>query len=307
MAKSGMPLLNALKAFDAVVRLGSINKASLELSIAPSAVTQHIRNLEDFLGGDLFARSANSITINQRGTDFAQSIKQAFDLIGRATDATRVDLAATPIRLSCMPSLADQVISEPLARIYREYPDIKIRCDFSPDLASFDADTADIAVRYGPGDYPGAEAELLHVEEIAPVCSGATAGAIRTVADLGTYSRIDSSESSHDGSCLWSYWAREAGEPELAEQFKPRAPWVLQSSNFSKETILRAPLIALLEKRIVRDDLAKGTLVAPVGKWVPAPSGYHLVTPKRRSLSPEAKRLKALIKVSVLNHFREAR
>lgn len=303
-ANLGLPPLNALKAFDAVTRLGSINKASAELGIAPSSVTQHIRNLEDFLGGDLFARTANSIELNDRGKTYARDVQSAFDLIQRSTGAVGQQTRAHPIRISCVPTLAGPVMAEPVARLHKEFPNVEIRMEFSPDLAEFDADTIDIAVRYGSGTYPGAICELLHVSQIAPVCSPETAATLHNPADLGRILRAQSVESAPDGSCLWAYWAKQAGQTDLLKPFETGAPFVLQSSEFSVALLQRMSIVAVLEHAVARAHLASGALVAPVDIWVPAPFGYHLVTPKRRSLQPAAKRLKSLIKRSVIAHFK---
>jgi DNA-binding transcriptional LysR family regulator len=47
-----------LKVFEAVARLGSMNRAALELNTVQSNVTGRIRVLEDELGTSLFERHA---------------------------------------------------------------------------------------------------------------------------------------------------------------------------------------------------------------------------------------------------------
>ena len=116
------PPLNALKVFDAVVRLGSMNKAANELGIAPSSVTQHIRNLEDHVGGDLFDRSANAISLNVRGRAYSKGILDAFDTIHQATGAISQEISNAPLRISCVPTLAGPWLAEQLAIIEREFP-----------------------------------------------------------------------------------------------------------------------------------------------------------------------------------------
>jgi LysR family glycine cleavage system transcriptional activator len=41
--------MNALRAFEAVSRLGSVSKAAEELCVSQGAVSQQLRNLEDHL------------------------------------------------------------------------------------------------------------------------------------------------------------------------------------------------------------------------------------------------------------------
>jgi len=49
-----LPSLMALRAFEAGARLGSFTLAAEELLLTQSAISRHVRNLEDFLGVMLF-------------------------------------------------------------------------------------------------------------------------------------------------------------------------------------------------------------------------------------------------------------
>src|SRR5262249_58939709 len=65
-----LPPLNALKAFEASARLGSFVLAAAELNVTPSAVSQHIKKLEDFYGRQLFIRRNNQLLL----TDIARTM-----------------------------------------------------------------------------------------------------------------------------------------------------------------------------------------------------------------------------------------
>jgi DNA-binding transcriptional LysR family regulator len=54
-----------LKAVDAVARLGSMNKAAIELNTVQSNVSSRIRSLEEELGVSLFHRSAKGVQLNR--------------------------------------------------------------------------------------------------------------------------------------------------------------------------------------------------------------------------------------------------
>lgn len=299
----GIPPLNALKAFDAVVRLGSMNKAAIELGIAASSVTQHIRNLEDFVGGDLFERSANAISLNERGKTYSKQILDAFDAIHQATDAIAQEISDAPVRISCVPTLAGQWLAEQLAIVECEYPGQKRRCEFSPILAYFAADELDLAIRYGSGDYPGATSERLYTDVLAPVCTPKVASKLSDPDDLGECLRLDSVESAPSGISIWRYWANLAGGDALEKRVAAQSQWVLQSSAFSLEVLQQVPSVAILERALVRKHLDDGLLVAQFDMWVAAPYGYHIVTSNRRSLQPAARRLRLLLKQSIRDHF----
>ena len=51
-----MPMLPALRAFEAVARLGSVRAAAAELHVTPAAVSQQVKALEADLGRPLTRR-----------------------------------------------------------------------------------------------------------------------------------------------------------------------------------------------------------------------------------------------------------
>ena len=64
-----LPPLTALRAFDAAARHMSFAKAADELNVTPGAISQHIRQLEDYAGTPLFKRTGRSVLL----TDAAQA------------------------------------------------------------------------------------------------------------------------------------------------------------------------------------------------------------------------------------------
>ena len=62
-----LPPMNALRAFEAVPRLGSVSKAAEELCVSQGAVSQQLRNLEDHLGREMFIRTPKSFKLSEDG------------------------------------------------------------------------------------------------------------------------------------------------------------------------------------------------------------------------------------------------
>ena len=52
-----LPPLNALRAFDALARCGSLRAAAIELGVVPGAVRQQLASLEEHFGFALLDRS----------------------------------------------------------------------------------------------------------------------------------------------------------------------------------------------------------------------------------------------------------
>jgi LysR family transcriptional regulator, glycine cleavage system transcriptional activator len=69
--------LNALRAFEAAARHLSFVAAADELNVTPSAISQQIRALEEYLDVPLFVRSKVGVTLTPqaRATDCSDSRK----------------------------------------------------------------------------------------------------------------------------------------------------------------------------------------------------------------------------------------
>ena len=81
-----LPPLNALRAFETVARHGGLSRAAEELGVTPTAVSRHIKNLEDALGVPLFNREPGVLELTSRGRSYARTLTRSFDLMLDATN-----------------------------------------------------------------------------------------------------------------------------------------------------------------------------------------------------------------------------
>lgn len=113
--KNMTPSLPALRAFDAAARQGSFRAAAETLSVTPTAISHHIRGLEDQLGVSLFTRVGREVVLTEDGKRLAEATTQAFGTLDDAVRALRrssrrvVRLAAGPIFTArwLMPRISD--------------------------------------------------------------------------------------------------------------------------------------------------------------------------------------------------------
>ncbi|MGQ3032301.1 MAG: LysR family transcriptional regulator, partial [Ferrovibrionaceae bacterium] len=76
-----------LKIFEAVARLGAMNRAAAELNTVQSNVTARIRALEDGLGTTLFERHSRGVSLTaagQRLLPYAHQVRQLLNEAHRA-------------------------------------------------------------------------------------------------------------------------------------------------------------------------------------------------------------------------------
>ena len=62
-----LPSLNALKAFEAAGRLESFTDAAAELFVTHAAISRHVRDLEEWLGTELFIRTGRGVQLTDAG------------------------------------------------------------------------------------------------------------------------------------------------------------------------------------------------------------------------------------------------
>jgi LysR family glycine cleavage system transcriptional activator len=94
-----LPSLNGLRAFEAAARHMSFKHAADELCVTAGAVSQHVKALETALGVKLFRRSARAIALTTEGRQYLPSIRTAFEVIAKATEATAPGLRGRKLRL----------------------------------------------------------------------------------------------------------------------------------------------------------------------------------------------------------------
>lgn len=121
-----LPPLNALAAFEAVVRLGSVSRAAAAMGVAQPAVSRHVRALEDRLGVALVERGPNRLRPTEAGRALADAAGAGFDRIEAAAARLREEAAAT-VRLGCSMGVAHHWLLPRLPSLRRAAPDVTDR------------------------------------------------------------------------------------------------------------------------------------------------------------------------------------
>jgi LysR family glycine cleavage system transcriptional activator len=250
-----LPPLSALRAFEAVARLGSVRKAAAELQVDHSAVSRHVRNLEAFLGVRLLDSDSRGSVPTPEGRRYQEQAALAFDVIAQATEALRPARTRGELRIWCVPGLAVRWLMPRLKDLERLLPDREIvlrPTDQAPDLARGEAD---VEIRFNPRPGPGIRLEELAAPRFFPVASPAfLAGrpAVRTVADLAALPLVH--EESRE---QWRTWLGLAGLDPVPPLDGPR----LWYANVAIEAALMGQGVALVNRAQVGPELADGRLV----------------------------------------------
>ena len=285
-----MPPLQALRAFEAVGRLMSFRRAGEELLITQSAVSHHIKQLEDMLGVRLFVRKAKSIALTPEGASYLERTVEAFRIIADATSEIRRHTERQRVRVSVLPSFGANWLVSRLANFMLQHPAIEVELEPTLRLADFASDEVDLAIRFGTGRWEGVRSEWLMNEELSPVVSPALFGdgsRFGEPADLLRHTLLES----------WNPvdWALWLGEVNV----DVRRARVLQLTDYN--IVLQAALngqgVAIGRMHMVRDHLAAGRLLQPFPQIVQSEKiAYWLVMPQSRRLSAAAETFASWLK-----------
>jgi LysR family glycine cleavage system transcriptional activator len=143
VVRNVLPPLNAVKAFEAVARLGSLTQAAAELNVTPSAVSQQIRLLEEHIGKKLFVIDKRGLSLTAISKQAFPQVSEAIGLIGAAflPEAPR----ASRVAISTLPALASGWLNAKLSVFMAANDTLDMFIDCSPRLVDFTTESFDMA------------------------------------------------------------------------------------------------------------------------------------------------------------------
>jgi molybdate transport repressor ModE-like protein len=119
--------LRQLQYFAAIAEEGSITRASQNLSISQSAVTEAIKELEADLGIPLLERHRRGFNVTQKGHQFLRHTNTILSAVSGARQSFQEEQdAAGELNIGVTPVVAAYVLPDILARYRRAFPRIEI-------------------------------------------------------------------------------------------------------------------------------------------------------------------------------------
>ena len=144
-----MDKLTATKYFIRVVDTGSFSKTAKELGVPVSTISRRVKDLENHLGIDLLKRSTRYLSLTELGQTYYDHVKQAVRDFEMA-DLLLQEASSEPsgkIKISALPSYADQHLYPMLEKFRRLYPNIMIELLATDTLQDLMKDNIDFAIR----------------------------------------------------------------------------------------------------------------------------------------------------------------
>ncbi len=274
--KGRLPSLLALRCFEAAARLENFSRAAAELHLTHGAVSRAVRLLEDELGVALFERRSRRVFLTENGRTLARAVGNGLELMRQAVAELRAS-ASQGRRwvLSCEPTLLMRWLIPRWPDFQARHPGIDVLLVAGGGPFTFDGGI-DLAIRRN--DFPWHEsyhAEPLFVEKVSPVCRPDKVAAWFSTKKTGTALRAGVPLlHSRTRPSAWQEWAGASGQraPDASGQ-------TFDHFYFSLQAAVAGLGVAIGPWHLVRDDLDRGLLAAPLG-FVNDGSRYCLLAPQ---------------------------
>ncbi len=278
--------LDDLVAFVAVGRERSFTRAAAKLGVSQSALSHTIRALEARLGIRLLTRTTRSVSPTEAGERLLHTLAPRFDEID-AELASVAELRAKPagtIRITATEFAIDTILLPKLARLLRNYPDIKVELSADYGLTDIVAQQYDAGVR--SGEQVAKDMIAVRIgEDLRMAVVGApsyfkTHPEPKKPQDLMAHNCINLRLPRHGSLYAWEF---EKGSRELRVRVEGQLTF-----NGTAQLINAALAgcgLAYVPEGLVQGHIAKGRLKRVLADWCPPYSGYHLYYPSRRQSS----------------------
>ncbi|WP_262110625.1 LysR family transcriptional regulator [Aeromonas sp. Marseille-Q5825] len=273
-----MDQLRRYAIFAAVVEAGTMTGAGKALGMTPSAVSQHIGQLESLLGLTLLHRSTRRLSLTEAGEvvwQGCQSLQQTLNQTELRLSEVRDSLLGE-VRITAPVGMAGQPLALALSPLLQAHPGLCIQIIADDEKRDLIKERIDVALRVGTLPDSTLVARKLGQTKML-LCAApaylARKGTPRTPADLAAHDWL-SGDMLGSGLLLLD---ERGGEHRV--RFKPRVLCnnVLPLRQFA----LAGQGISLQPEGEVGEDLAQGRLLELLPGFRVPPMEIHAITPQR--------------------------
>ena len=276
MTARALPPLSALRAFEAAARHRSAKRAAEELSVTATAISHQLRALEEWLGIPLFLRKPRQLELTAAGRELVGELGNAFDTMAGAVARLRAVPQRRTVTLSTTPAVASRWLLPHVDLLGAKHPMLDLHIHVTHESVALDGHSADLAIRYGSGKWPGLVAHKLFDNVFVPACSPSLK--IKRPQDLTRAGLL------HFETCTgrsvplgWNGWQKIAKVPGL----DATVGTVFSDETHTIAAALAGNGVALMSRALIGDELRRGTLVCPFGPELTG-EPFHLVYPEHR-------------------------
>lgn len=273
-----MDQLRRYAIFAAVVEAGSMTGAAKALGMTPSAVSQHISQLESLLGLTLLHRSTRRLSLTEAGEvvwQGCQSLQQTLNDTELRLSEVRDSLLGE-VRITAPVGMAGQPLARALSPLLQAHPGLCIQIIADDEKRDLIKDRIDVALRVGTLEDSTLVARRLGQTRMLLCASPAylaRKGTPRSPADLLAHDWL-ASDMLGGGILLLD----EKGE---AHKIKPKPRVLCNNVLPLRQFTLAGQGISLQPEGEIEEDLATGRLLVLLPGFLAPPMEIHAITPQR--------------------------
>jgi DNA-binding transcriptional LysR family regulator len=260
----------------------SFTRAAGELCVTQSAISRQIRQLEDFIGQQLFHRSTNRLILTSTGAEYAAAVRLVLD----QAEAATLQLMAcggkgAQLTLALLPTFGSKWLVPRIGEFVALHPSLQLNIKTYIEPFALETSDVDVAIHFGTDAWLGAVCHRLMGEVAVPVCAPSLLGGRRPLGDPQAVANLPLLQ--HTTRPLaWLEWCAQVGSP---------ATNALSGARFDHfYMMIQAALaglgVALLPRFLVRDELASGRLIVAASHELKTSSAYWLVYAESKAQLP---------------------
>ncbi|WP_026971999.1 LysR substrate-binding domain-containing protein [Aliagarivorans marinus] len=269
-----LPPFNALRAFEAAARLGSLSGAANELHVSRAAVSQQVKQLEDYLGATLFVRQGSQLRLTEQGEQYLPLLSETLDRLNIGTQQLFGKQPNQVLRLRAAHSFCHCWLLPRLADFRRQHPDIQLCFTATSHPSASVNQAVDLEIINGYGDWQGKQA--LHLLKQEPWIVVASPGFAATLAPNATPEQLATADKIMTSGYTesWQDWfalagiSATAGAPSL----------IFDSTQLSLEACKQGHGLLLVKALLADDAIQQGELVQVHSQQMCSQSFHYLLT-----------------------------
>lgn len=277
------PPLRAVRIFEAIARLGSINAAAQELAISASAISHQLKVLENYLQLPLTHRQGRRLVLSQEGRDYYRSIRSAFTVLRQATGHLLELNRTRQVTISLIPLFGMGWFIPRLPRFIHKHSHTEINVVYA-NHRNYLSDASDMSIRFGHGQWTGYQAEVLISGKMVPVCSREF---LRIHGYIDTPEHLAQTTLIHDEErTTWQQWFSQHNV-KLARRDGP----MFEDGLLALAAVRAGIGCALMREPMIAPYLESGELVKLFDSAIDDGRDYYLCVRQDSEMSPEGQLL----------------
>jgi len=260
-----LPPLNAVRAFEAAARLGSMSLAAAELCVTAGAISQQIAKLEDYYGRQLFIRRHHQLLLTDTGQTVYSACVELMNELAALTEQIVGGTGPAHLVISVLPSVGTRWLSHQLPDFLRQAPHVRIDLRLEEDPVDFLRNRIDVRLSYGEHLYPELTTTPFAQDRVTPMCAPTWmhSGRVRTGEPLS----LPDEDLIHvqwrtgfSAYPTWESWFSAAGEPRTVQADRGHR---CDSASVAIELAAAGAGIVLGQFLLADEALKSGRLVTP--------------------------------------------